>query len=55
MEKRMNFIMIPRKMFDSGFFGGEAYSRREAFFDLVQMAELEILHLEQEKLDLMLQ
>lgn len=37
----MNFIMIPRKMFDSGFFGGESYSRREAFFDLVQMAERE--------------
>ena len=37
----MDFIIVPRKLFDPDVFGNEPYSKREAFLDLVQMAAYE--------------
>lgn len=34
------YIKIPRDLFDGPEFGGEKFSRREAFIDLLQMAEI---------------
>ena len=37
----MNYIIVPREIFDQDIFGNEPYSKREAFLDLVQMAAYE--------------
>ena len=37
----MDFIIVPRRIFEPGTFGNEPYSKREAFLDLVQMAAYE--------------
>ena len=41
MKKNMDFIIVPRSIFESDAFGREPFSKREAFLDLVQMAAYE--------------
>ena len=41
MKKNMDFIIVPRSIFETDAFEREPYSKREAFLDLVQMAAFE--------------
>lgn len=38
MADRMDFFMVPRRLFADGAFKSERYSKREALLDLIQMA-----------------
>ena len=40
-NKRMDFIKVPRWLFDTGTFKHEPYTKREALLDLIQMAAYE--------------
>ena len=39
--RRMDYFMIPRRLFAEGAFNAEPYSKREALLDLIQMASIE--------------